>query len=174
MSEEDERELFRKAVRGVRRLRQTGSLPDTPPRRAVAASRRADERNVLADSLALDAADLEIETGEELAWRREGVSEATFRRLRRGQYARRAELDLHGMTQAEARLALNDFLSESSALGLQCVRIVHGKGRGSGDRGPVLKAAVNRWLRRTALVRAFCSARRPDGGSGAVYVLLDA
>ena len=35
------------------------------------------------------------------------------------------------------------------ALGLGCVRIVHGKGRGSGHRGPVLKAAVNRWLRRT-------------------------
>jgi DNA-nicking Smr family endonuclease len=37
----------------------------------------------------------------------------------------------------------------------------------------VLKAAVNRWLRRTGTVRAFCSARRPDGGTGAVYVLLD-
>jgi DNA-nicking Smr family endonuclease len=101
------------------------------------------------------------------------VSESTFRRLRRGQIARSAELDLHGMTQAEARLALNEFLAESRALGLQCVRVVHGKGRGSGDRGPVLKAAVNRWLRRTGTVRAFCSARRPDGGTGAVYALLD-
>jgi DNA-nicking Smr family endonuclease len=128
---------------------------------------------VLAESLVLDAADLEIETGDELAWRRPGVSESTFRRLRKGQIARLAELDLHGMTQAEARLALIEFLAESRGLGLLCVRIVHGKGRGSGDRGPVLKAAVNRWLRRTGTVRAFCSARRPDGGTGAVYVLLD-
>jgi DNA-nicking Smr family endonuclease len=173
MSDEDERELFRKAVRGVRRLRHARVVAASPPRRALAASRRADEQRVLAESLALDAADLELETGDELAWRGPGVSESTFRRLRRGQIARSAELDLHGMTQAEARLALNEFLAESRALGLQCVRVVHGKGRGSGDRGPVLKAAVNRWLRRTGTVRAFCSARRPDGGTGAVYALLD-
>ena len=173
MSDEDERELFRKAVRGVRRLRHARVAAPPPSRSPLAASRRADERNVLVESLVLDAADLEIETGDELAWRRPGVSESTFRRLRKGQMARLAELDLHGMTQAEARLALIAFLAESRALGLLCVRVVHGKGRGSGERGPVLKAAVNRWLRRTGSVRAFCSARRPDGGTGAVYVLLD-
>jgi DNA-nicking Smr family endonuclease len=173
MSDEDERELFRKAVRGVRRLRHARVAAETPPRRALAASRRADDQSVLAESLVLDAADLEIETGDELAWRRPGVGEPMLRRLRKGQIARLAELDLHGMTQAEARLALNDFLAESRALGALCVRVVHGKGRGSGERGPVLKAAINRWLRRTGSVRAFCSARRPDGGTGAVYVLLD-
>ena len=174
MSDEDEGELFRKAVQGVRRLRAARPAPEPPKRRPLAVSRRADDREALAASLVLDAADLEIETGEELAWRRPGVPESTLRRLRRGQIARRAELDLHGMTQAEARLALNGFLTESRELARLCVRIVHGKGRGSGDRGPVLKAAVNRWLRRTAAVRAFCSARRQDGGTGAIYVLLDA
>jgi len=173
MSDEDERELFRKAVQGVRRLRQARPAPEPPKRRPLALSRRADDRDALADSLVLDAAELEIETGEELAWRRPGVAEATLRRLRRGQIARRAELDLHGMTQAEAHLALNAFLSECREFGRLCVRVVHGKGRGSGQRGPVLKAAVNRWLRRTAAVRAFCSARREDGGTGAVYLLLD-
>lgn len=174
MSDEDERELFRKAVQGVRPLRRARIAPEPAKRRPIARSRRADDRETLAESLILDAADLEIETGEELSWRRAGVAETTLRRLRRGQIARRAELDLHGMTQAEARLALNGFVTECRELGRLCVRIVHGKGRGSGQRGPVLKAAVNRWLRRTAAVRAFCSARREDGGTGAVYVLLDA
>lgn len=173
MSDEDELELFRKAVAGVRRLRQARA-PHVPPRRpAIARSRRADDRAALADTLALDADDLGIETGDELAWRRAGVAEATFARLRRGRIARQAELDLHGLTQAGARLALNGFLAECRDAGHRCVRIVHGKGRGSGQRGPVLKAAVNRWLRRTASVQAFCSARREDGGTGAVYTLLD-
>lgn len=127
---------------------------------------------MLAESLDLDAGDLEVETGEELSYRRNGVPEAAMRRLRRGLYARRDELDLHGMTQAEARLAILGFLAEAGRHGLSCVRIVHGKGRGSGGRGPVLKAAVNRWLRRHDAVRAFCSARKPDGGTGAVYVLI--
>jgi len=165
--------LFRAAVRGVRPLRQTKPAPERERRRPRAASRRADEARVLADSLALDADALDVESGEELSFRRDGVSESVVRRLRRGHYAVRDELDLHGMTQEEARLALSAFLAESTGHERHCVRIIHGKGRGSGHRGPVLKSAVNRWLRRHAAVRAFCSARRNDGGSGALYVLLD-
>lgn len=173
MNDEDERKLFRAAVRDVRPLRQSRPAPQQPRVPARAALRRADEARVLAESLDLDAADFEVETGEELTYRRNGVPEAAMRRLRRGLYARRDELDLHGMTRAEARLAFLGFLADASQRSLRCVRIVHGKGRGSGDRGPVLKAALNRWLRRHDAVCAFCSARRPDGGTGALYVLLD-
>ena len=95
-----------------------------------------------------------------------------LRRLRRGEYAIRDELDLHGMTQDEARAALGAFLAEAVSQGQRCVRIIHGKGLGSGHRGPVLKSAVNRWLRRHGDVVAFSSARRNDGGTGALYVLL--
>lgn len=172
MKQDDERELFRAAVRGVRPLRQTRPAPAPARKRPRAASRRADEMRVLADSLALDAHDLGVETGEELAWRRAGVPESVLRRLQRGQFSRRDELDLHGMTQAEARLAVLAFIAECVDHDHSCVRIIHGKGRGSGHRGPVLKSAVNRWLRRNDAVRAFCSARRADGGTGALYVLL--
>ena len=127
---------------------------------------------MLADSLAFGAEELDVESGEELVYRRNGVSDAVLRRLRRGEYAVRDELDLHGMTQDEARRALGDFLAEAGAHDRRCVRIIHGKGRGSGHRGPVLKSAVNRWLRRHDSVRAFCSARVSDGGTGALYVLL--
>lgn len=165
--------MFRAAVRDVRPLRQSKPAPERVRRRPRAASRRADEANVLAESLALDAGELDVESGEELAWRREDVPESTLRRLRRGHYAVRDELDLHGMTQDEARLALTAFLAEAGKQDRHCLRIIHGKGRRSGHRGPVLKSAVNRWLRRHAAVRAFCSARRNDGGTGALYVLLD-
>ena len=47
------------------------------------------------------------------------------------------------------------------------MRIVHGKGYRSGARGPVLKIAVNSWLKRHADVMAFTSARAIDGGTGA-------
>lgn len=161
-------------MRDVSPLKQ----PKRPPerererRRARAASRRADEARVLADSLAFDAHDLDVESGDELGYRRDGTSESVLRRLRRGEYAIRDEIDLHGMTQDEARSALGAFLAEAMLHGQRCVRIIHGKGRGSGHRGPVLKSAVNRWLRRHAAVAAFCSARRNDGGTGALYVLL--
>jgi DNA-nicking Smr family endonuclease len=165
--------LFRAAVRGVRPLDQAKRMPERERRRPRAASRRADEAQVLADSLAFDAHDLDVESGDELAFRRDGVTEAVLRRLRRGEYSIRDEIDLHGMTQDEARAALGAFLAESALHGRHCVRVIHGKGRGSGNRGPVLKSAVNRWLRRHGAVRAFCSARRSDGGTGALYVLIE-
>lgn len=171
---DEERELFRAAMRGVKPLRQAKAKPlqARARRPARAASRRADEAQVLSESLRLDPADLDVESGEELRYRREGVPESALRRLRQGLYAVRDEIDLHGMTQDVARVALAGFLAEAILHGNRCVRVIHGKGRGSGQRGPVLKSAVNRWLRRHGDVRAFCSARRNDGGTGALYVLL--
>ena len=140
-------------------------------RRPRAASRRADEALVLADSLAFDP--------PTSTWNPARNCATAARRLRirpaaaaSGEYAVRDEIDLHGMTQDEARFALGAFLAEAMLHGRRCVRVIHGKGRGSGHRGPVLKSAVNRWLRRHAAVAAFCSARRNDGGTGALYVLL--
>ena len=96
-----------------------------------------------------------------------------MRKLTRGGYSVQAEIDLHGMTLAEAKPRLRDFIQYSAQQEHLCVRIVHGKGLGSGHSGPVLKNAVNRWLRQWDSVLAFVSTRQVDGGTGAVYVLLE-
>ncbi len=76
------------------------------------------------------------------------------------------------MITSDAAPALEDFLEECMTRGLRCVRVIHGKGLGSGDRGPVLKNKVCKWLKRHAAILAYCSALRMHGGTGAVYVLL--
>ena len=114
-------------------------------------------------------------TGEgALAFQRAGVRTQVMRRLRRGLIPLDDELDLHGLSQTAARNHLADFIVRSRDNGCRCVRIIHGKGYRSGARGPVLKTAVNLWLRRHMDVMAFVSARAIDGGTGAVYVLLRA
>lgn len=113
-----------------------------------------------------------VEAADILSFRRPGVRDQELRRLRRGLYPVAAELDLHGLDQASARSYLADFIEASRNAGYRCVRIIHGKGYRSGARGPVLKTAVNGWLRRHLDVLAFTSARTIDGGTGAVYVLL--
>lgn len=109
-----------------------------------------------------------------LSFQRAGVRIQVMRRLRRGLYPIDEELDLHGLTQMSARARLADFLARCRDGGCRCVRVIHGKGYRSGVRGPVLKTAVNLWLRRHTDVMAFVSARAIDGGAGAVYVLLRA
>ena len=168
----DEQNAFRKAMRDVKPL-QTEERVFTRPRAKTPRSRHLEETpgGSMAEHLAVvDAAD--VDTGEELLFRSAGISERVFKRLRRGSFSIQDELDLHGMTVAEAREALKAFIRECADSHRGCVRIVHGKGLGSGRRGPVLKAHVNRWLRHWDSVLAFATARPRDGGSGAVYVLL--
>lgn len=168
----DERELFRQRTAGTRPLR-TDVVPPArrkPPPRARFA--RHDEQAVLAESLAADLEAAESLNGDGLRYQHPSIGRRTMRRLARGGYSVQAHIDLHGMTADEARAALAAFIDDARAHGRTCVRVVHGKGRGSGARGPVLKLKVDRWLRQWDGVLAFVSARQVDGGTGAVYVLL--
>jgi DNA-nicking Smr family endonuclease len=170
--------IFRAAVGDVRPMPPTDRAPAgaarIPRRRSAASRRRADLEHdlpLLPESVASDEA---VGGSEALSFRRPGVRDQEMRKLRRGLYAIEGELDLHGLNQAAARDSLREFLEYARAAGHRCVRIVHGKGYRSGARGPILKIAVNAWLRQHPYVVAFTSARSIDGGTGAVYVLLRA
>jgi DNA-nicking Smr family endonuclease len=95
--------------------------------------------------------------------------------LRAGRFSVQAHLDLHGLNLQEARFVLEEFLFASVRAGYTCVRLIHGRGRHSYKHHPVLKENVQRWLctrRMSRHVIAYTTARRCDGGGGAVYVLL--
>jgi DNA-nicking Smr family endonuclease len=168
----DER-TFREAMRDVRRLRHADRhVPTTPKPPPRARFTRADQQEVLRESLLPPSDESMLSTGDELSVRRPHIPESVLIKLRRGHYTVDAEIDLHGMTGAEAKAAMREFLTEAVQRRMTCVRIIHGKGRRSGPRGPVLKNVVNQWLQRIDVIQAFGSARQVDGGSGAVYVLL--
>jgi DNA-nicking Smr family endonuclease len=171
-SEDDEDELFRAAMRDVKRLRAPVRAIEAPKPPPEARFRRADEQAVLQESLMVPEDAALLGTGEEVGFRLPHVPEAVLIKLRRGQYAVDAEIDLHGLNASQAKNALREFIADSIARQMHCVRVIHGKGRRSGPRGPVLKSVVNHWLQRSNHVLAFGSARAVDGGSGALYVLL--
>jgi DNA-nicking Smr family endonuclease len=168
----DDDEIFRLCVRDVRPLPERATPPAPPKPAAVATFTRAERSAVLRETLAAPEEPGMLESGDALAFARGGTSRAALRRLRRGQYAVQAEIDLHGLGRQAAHAALRAFIAESTERGLSCVRVIHGKGRRSGPRGPVIKHVVDHWLRRMQSVAAFASARPVDGGTGAVYVLL--
>lgn len=109
-----------------------------------------------------------------LDFKRPGIQNGVFRKLKQGRYDAEARLDLHRMSVKRARSELFDFVRESHDLGLRSVLIVHGKGERSPERDGVgvLKGFVNRWLQDLEPVQAFHSAQPAHGGTGAVYVLL--
>lgn len=171
---EDDQEfvLFRQQVADARPLKVVPRASHPRRVKAQAKFRREDEREVLRESLEHDVLTAEIASGDGLRFVRPSVGRRTFRKLARGGFSVQSELDLHGMSAVEAGAALREFINDCCLRGLTCVRIIHGKGRGSGSRGPILKRKVDACLRRWDPVLAFVSARQVDGGTGAVYVLL--
>jgi DNA-nicking Smr family endonuclease len=166
--------LFRRAVADAVPLPPTNRAHIARPLpKPIAHQRLRDEQQVLIDALS-DPWDWEaaVSTGEELLFVRPGVPTAALKKLRRGGWVIRGELDLHGHTGDEARVALAAFLIRCNLEDRRCVRIIHGKGYGSKNRLPVLKNKVRHWLMQREDVLAFCQARIVDGGAGAVVVLL--
>jgi len=163
---EDDQELFRDAMADVDPLASDTVEPHRSRHRPVPLNLPVGDEEE--DQLA----DLNIETPEFLEFVRPGIQKRLFQDLQRGVIEPEATLDLHGMRVIEARTAFSRFIDQSLQAGRRCVRIIHGKGRGSESQQPVLKQKTNQWLQQLDAVLAFSAAPRWDGGTGAAYVLL--
>ncbi|MEM7730638.1 MAG: Smr/MutS family protein [Pseudomonadota bacterium] len=100
------------------------------------------------------------------------VPRATDRITRRGRVEIDAKLDLHGLTQDQARGALSTQLLRSAKRGHRCVLVITGKGfQGEG----VLRTQLPGWLSAPELrplVARYAQAHARHGGGGAWYVFL--
>lgn len=172
-SSNDETDLFLSAVKGVRLLQNDRAIH--PTKKPIPKKFNHDEQQALADSLSdhfIPA--YELDAGEHLRYLREGHSPDILRKLHHGHWPVQAAIDLHGMISDAARLYVSTFISDCKSRGIRCVRIVHGKGLSSRNQEPVLKNKLRSWLMQKDEIIAYVEAKKQDGGSGAVIVLLKA
>jgi DNA-nicking Smr family endonuclease len=153
----------------VRLDRRAAADAAAATRRAAAVTERDRDSNPLADEGVRP-----LDPWYVLEFKRPGIQNGVFRKLKQGRYPAEARLDLHRMSVARARREIFEFVNECHALGLRSVLVVHGKGERQPEKTAigVLKGFVNQWLRDLDPVQAFHSARPEHGGTGAVYVLL--
>ena len=171
---ERQRRLFADSVGLVTPLPPTDLAPPSlPPPTPEPRQRLLDEQAALREALS-DEVDVEtlLLTDDGLSFRRARVGPDVVTKLRRGHWSIQAQIDLHGLRREEAREQLAAFVRTAAQHGHRCVRVVHGKGLGSPGRQPVLKAKTQRWLAQCAEVIAFAQASGPQGGAGALIVLL--
>ena len=157
--QEDDRALWQSVTADIMPLADRTAAPQAKPQSRVA---EPPPRPVAQPPKARPLPPLE-------AGRTPGVDRRTAERLRRGQLAIEARLDLHGMTRAQAHDALSACVAASWEAGRRVVLVITGKGQG------ILRDAVPRWLNEGSTRRrilAFCAAQPKDGGDGALYVLL--
>ena len=106
-----------------------------------------------------------------LAWKKDGVQNEVFRKLRNGGYVLDGQLDLHRHTVREARKAVFQFFALARRKGWRTLLISHGRGEKSPTPARI-KSFVAHWLTQVPDVIAYHSAARQHGGTGAVYVML--
>ena len=112
-------------------------------------------------------------TQEYVEWVHPDFSDHFLNDLHDGRYSVQDCLDIHGLILDEAEIEVDRFIRKSITKSLRCIKIIHGRGLRS-PNGPVLKSAVVHWLSRRfrKFIVAFVTARRCDGGLGALYILL--
>lgn len=174
---DDEEMLFQQEMAGVKPIRQERRVAlkrselseDGARQRRSAAAAEADPENPLSDE------GIEpLDSWYVLDFKRPGVQNGVFRKLKQGRYEAEARLNLHRMSVAKARRELYEFVEQASQMGLRTVLVIHGKGENSAEKqqASIIKGFVNTWLTQLDTVQAFHSARPRHGGTGAVYVLL--
>ena len=179
-TEPGEEQLFADEMAGVAPLADDprGRLGAPAPPERPASRRAREEAEAYAELADLTTGDgpFDIaETDEHIEGSAPGIDRRLLRKLKKGDYALQGHADLHGMSSEEARVEVERFITAARAAGKRCVLIVHGRGLHSKDEIPILKERLKVWLTRGKIARAvlaFSTARRGDGGPGAVYVLL--
>lgn len=173
----DDEELFRDAMRDVAPLKTVAKpLPargDGPNSTQLARRANAEHhRQQGQDPNYLTLGQVkQLAPHELVSWKKDGVQEAVFKKLRLGKYPQDGVLDLHRKTVKESRVALFEFIRMAIAKGWRCVLINHGRG----ERSPTparVKSYVIAWLGQMPEVLAYHHPERRLGGAGAVLVLL--
>ncbi|MFT2099625.1 DNA endonuclease SmrA [Marinomonas sp. 2405UD66-6] len=173
---DDETSLFAQEVAGIKPLDKSevylakkGPQVDFEERqKAAMIAKEADKNHLSQDYIE------KVEPNDVLEYKRSGVQDGVFKRLRQGKYGIEARLDLHNHTVAQAREQVYQFVDDCMRNDIRVAIIVHGKGERTPDpeSRAMLKSHINKWLRDLDAVMAFHSAQRYHGGLGAVYVLL--
>lgn len=173
----DERELWTQFTTGVTARQRATPVPDPLPSEEPKAKVPVPAFKIGETVSPRSSAALTRSHGVKTAPNMDGKM---FGRMKKGQLAPEARLDLHGMTAAEAHGALAEFIFKAHGKGLRLVLVITGKGNPKNiglmpvERG-ILRRQTPEWLRLAPLgplVLDVTPAHRRHGGDGALYVYL--
>ena len=166
LPDEEDIQLFRNAIAGAKPLAQDKIPPGRPARNkktAVKTSTEPDLRHLFYFSDEFEGYQAD---GTVIRYVQPGEDPHLAKNLKRGEFQPGVVLDLHGLSQQQAKQELAGLLAYCQQEHINCACIVHGKGSG------ILARKVPNWLIQHPNVRAFHTAPTHWGRDGAVLVLL--
>ena len=110
-----------------------------------------------------------------------GIDKSTLKKFKREEFKIEDVLDLHGFTEDEAFIKVDNFIPQCYNQGKRCVIIITGKGQNIRENDDIfttkgiLKRQVPQWLNMPRIRAMILTYKHPSenlGGSGALYILL--
>ena len=173
----DDDDLFLREMEGVRKISVTereALVKNTSPASNTAERRRAAlENKPITETNGLRSSEVpRVGPHDVIGFKRPGIQDGVYRKLRLGKYDTEARLDLHRRTVEEARREVARFVRDCLEADIRSVIIMPGKGDRNTKDPAVLKSYLVFWLEELDDVQAFHTAQQHHGGAGAFYVLL--
>lgn len=165
---DEDTQLFRTSVAGTKKLLQDTHIHRAPPRvQAGLPPRKALQEQVDASFYFSDEFQPQLDAEGPMRYVRPGSSHYELKKLRRGDYSPDLFLDLHGLTQQQAKQELGALLAACRREHVYCACVMHGHGK------HILKQQTPLWLAQHPDVLAFHQAPREFGGDAALLVLVE-
>jgi DNA-nicking Smr family endonuclease len=172
---EENTDLFNEAMQDVKTLdKNQKRIFKKSPIRPLRVAVEDDARKLLEDAIEDHYGLTVTNVPEYMEGYVEGMNPLTMEKLRKGEFSVQRTLDLHGYSTEDADELFQLFIRDIIRAGLNCVKIIHGRGLKS-KGAPVLKEHLKTWIIRAMhrkWVVAFSNAVMHDGGPGATYILL--
>ncbi|WP_111742007.1 endonuclease SmrB [Leminorella richardii] len=167
MLSHEESAQFKDAVQGTKPLSQTTKVHRPARKVKKVSEERLIQEQVDASFYFSD--EFQPLLNEEGAMRyvRSDVDHYELKKLRRGDYTPELFLDLHGLTQAQAKQELGALIAACRREHVHCACVMHGHGK------HVLKKQTPLWLAQHPDVRAFHQAPKEFGGDAAILLLVE-
>lgn len=165
---QDELQLFRDSVTGAKKLRQD-TIVHRPPKPKIkqAPPQRLLQEQVDASFYFSDEFQPQLDEDGPTRYVRSGASPFELKKLRRGDYVPDLFLDLHGLTQLQAKQELGALIAACKREHVYCACVMHGHGK------HILKQQTPLWLAQHPDVLAFHQAPKEWGGSAAILLLVE-
>ena len=162
LSEEDQT-LFRQLMTGTRKIKQD-TIVHRPPRKKIAEVpvKRLLQEQADASHYFSDEFQPLLNTDGPVRYLRADVSHFELKKMRRGDYSPELFLDLHGLTQQQAKQELGALIAACRREHVFCACVMHGHGK------HILKQQTPLWLAQHPHVMAFHQAPKEYGGDAAL------
>lgn len=164
----DDRNLFRDLMSGTKKLTQD-TIVHRPVRKKIqqVPVKRLLQEQADASHYFSDEFQPRLATEGPTRYVREDVSHFELKKIRRGDYSPELFLDLHGLTQLQAKQELGALIAACRREHVFCACVMHGHGK------HVLKQQSPLWLAQHPHIMAFHQAPKEYGGDAALLVLIE-